>query len=87
MKYYKTGSYGALIKELDIIKETEKCVYIKNEYSEKEERYNKIGTYSNYFKTYLEAKEFLENKKKLEIKSLECQLKSKKIELEEIYKL
>jgi prefoldin subunit 5 len=87
MKYYKTGSYGKLIKEVEAVKETDKCVYIKNEFNEKEERVVKLGQYANYFKTYDEAKCFLETKKQIKIKQLEASLKRAKLELQEIYNL
>ena len=87
MKYYKTGFYAGLIKEVEVTKETTKCVYVKNEFNGKEERVMKSGSYSNYFKTYLEAKEFLENKKKSEIQQLEKQLEYQKMQLEKIYNL
>lgn len=87
MKYYKTGAYGKLIKEVEVTKETEKCIYVKNEYNGKEERIMKIGIYANYFKSYDEAKCFLETKKKIQIEQLEASLKRNKLELEEIDKL
>ena len=87
MKYYKTGSYRKLIKEVEVTKETNKCIYIYNEYNGKEERVVKLGIYSNYFKSYDEAKCFLETKKKIKIEQLEESLKREILELEEIYKL
>ena len=87
MKYYKTGSYGKLIKEVEKIKETEKCIYVKNEYNGKEERIMKSGRYKNYFKSYDEAKCFLITKKKIQIEQLDSSLKRHKLELEEIDKL
>jgi hypothetical protein len=87
MKYYKTGSYGKLIKEAEVTKETDKCIYIKNEYNGKEERVVKLGTYANYFKSYDEAKCFLVTKKQIQIEQLEASLKRHKLELEDIYSL
>lgn len=87
MKYYKTGTYGKLIKEVEATKETDKCVYIKNEYNGKEERVVKLGSYANYFKSYDEAKCFLETKKKIKIEQLEASLKREKLELQEILNL
>lgn len=87
MKYYKTGSYVNLIEECEATKETEKSIYIKNEYNEKEERVMKSSSYLNYFKSYDEAKCFLETKKLFKIEQLENSLKRHKLELEEIYKL
>ena len=87
MKYYKTRAYGKLIKEVEVTKETEKCIYVKNEYNGKEERIMKLGIYANYFKSYDEAKCFLETKKKIQIEQLEASLKRNKLELEEIDKL
>ena len=87
MKYYKTGSYGKLIKEVEATKETDKCIYIKNEYNGKEERVVKLGSYEKYFKSYDEAKCFLETKKKIKIEQLEALLKKERLELEEIYNL
>ena len=87
MKYYKTGTYGKLIKEVEVTKETEKCIYVKNEHNGKEERIMKLGSYANYFKSYDEAKCFLETKKKIHIEQLEASLKRNKLELEEIDKL
>ena len=87
MKYYKTGSYGKLIKEVEVTKETDKCIYIKNEYNGKEERVVKLGIYANYFESYDEAKCFLETKKQIKIEQLEESLKRERLELEEIYKL
>ena len=84
MKYYKTGSYGKLIKEVEVTKETEKCIYVKNEYNGKEERIMKLGSYTNYFNSYDEAKCFLQTKKKIQIEQLEVSLKMNKSELEEI---
>ena len=46
MKYYKTGSYGKLIKEVEVTKETEKCIYVKNKYNGKEERIMKDRNYA-----------------------------------------
>ena len=87
MKYYKTGGYGKLIKEVEVTKETDKCIYIKNEYNGKEERIAKLGNFANYFKSYDEAKCFLETKKQIIIEKLEASLKKERLELEEIYKL
>ena len=87
MKYYKTGSYVKLIKEVEVTKETDKCIYIKNEYNGKEERVVKLGSYANYFKSYDEAKCFLETKKQIKIEQLEASLKRERLELEEIYNL
>ena len=84
MKYYKTGSYGKLIKEVEVTKETDKFVYIINENNGKEERVGKLGNYLNYFKTYDEAKCFLETKKKIKIEQLEASLKRERLELQEI---
>ena len=84
MKYYKTGSYGKLIKEVEVTKETEKCIYVKNKYNGKEERIMKLGIYTNYFNSHDEAKCFLQTKKKIQIEQLEVSLKSNKSELEEI---
>ena len=84
MKYYKTGSYGKLIKEIEVTKETTKCIYIVNEYNGKEERVMKLGSYSNYFKTFDEAKQFLKTKKEIQIEQLEAKLKTCKLELQEI---
>lgn len=87
MKYYKTGSYGKLIKEIEVTKETDKCIYIINEYNGKEERVVKLSSYTNYFKSYDEAKSFLETKKKIKIEQLEASLKRERLELQEIYNL
>ncbi len=87
MKYYKTGGYGTLIVEVEVTKETEKCIYIKNKYNGKEDRISKSSNYENYFKSYDEAKCFLETKKKIKIEHLEAALKRERNELEIIERL
>jgi hypothetical protein len=87
MKYYKTRSYGTLIKEIEVTRETDKCVYVVNKHNNKEERVVKLTTYENYFASYDEAKCFLQTTKKIKIEQIERSLERQKSELNEINKL
>ena len=87
MEYYKTGDYREKIKKVEVEKETEHCVYVKNEYNGKFERCNKISNCYVFFKTFIEAKEYLENKKNNKIVYLEKQLSDHRKELSEIINL
>ena len=55
MKYYKTGEYSKPIVDVEVTKETDKCVYVVNKFNGKEERVSKNGSYYNYFKTFEEC--------------------------------
>jgi hypothetical protein len=87
MEYYKTRSYGTLIIKVNVIRETDKCVYVKNKYTNKEERCVKATSYENYFTTYYEAKYFLKTKKEIKIQQIESFLETQRLELDEINKL
>ena len=87
MTYYKTGSYGILITTVNVVRETDKCVYVINKFNNKEERCFKSATYENYFASYDEAKCFLQTKKQIKIKQIESSLERQKLELNEINKL
>jgi hypothetical protein len=65
MKKYKTG-YGIEIKEVEIIKETEKTVWIEATYrvpnKENIRQCRKNSDYENYHDTWRDARDFLLNK-------------------------
>ncbi len=77
MKKYKTGGYTELIKEVEIIRETEKSVFIKRETWKgiKNVREAKRGNYLNYFDTAKEAKEFLKGKYESNIQRYKLKIK------------
>ena len=47
--WYKT-SYGANIEEVEVLRETEHCLFIRG-YRRKEQRVHKVGSYDRYFPT------------------------------------
>ena len=79
MKKYKTGGYGELIEEVEIVRETEKSVFVKDLYgfnTGRVSREAKRCSYSNYFDTMKEAKDFLKQRFEDKIKSHEQQIES-----------
>lgn len=87
MKKYKTGGYEKLIEEVEIARETEKCVYIKDRFghgNEKISREAKRGSYANYFDTIGEAKEFYKDLFNGKIRHYEQQIKAFKAKLKEL---
>ena len=85
--WYKT-SYDNSIKEVTVIKETEKqVVYIDNRFdgTDRQERGSKIGSYSNFFKTYEEAKQFLIDKLAENVRQKEAQLHYAKDQFQKLF--
>lgn len=74
MKIYRISKYGIEIKELEMVRETEKQVVYLYKWSEdniREEKSNKISDWYRFFKTYEDAKEFLLNRENEKVKYLE----------------
>lgn len=74
MKKYETGGYGlGLIREVEVTRETEKCVYLLG-LNGKEFRQMKESRYGKIHETWEEAHQFLIDKAQAEIDSLRKQL-------------
>lgn len=87
MKYYKTGSYNELIKEVEVSRETDKSLYIKNKINNREEKVLKRGMYHNYFTSYENAKHFLKTTQSRKIELLQDSLECEIIKLKKIKEL
>ncbi len=80
MKVYKTGGYKELIEEIEVIKVTEKSVWLSNGRSAKRSKY------TNYWDSLKEAKEHLKEKYKRVIKASESKIAKAKANLEALSK-
>lgn len=71
MKKYRTGGYGELIEEIEIVKETDRCIFFRQDYFGKmrEIRQAKRSSSTNYWNTIKEAKEFLKERATISIKN------------------
>ena len=78
---YKTGGWQVKIKEVEVDKETEKCVWIRGR------RNSKLSSYESYFDSFSDAKVFLINRKERRISKLQSSLDIVKKELAEIVDL
>ena len=54
---YKTGGWKTLIEQVEVLRETKKCVFL-NSYRG-ESRVNKNSSYENYFDTWQEAYDYI----------------------------
>ena len=70
---YKTSSYGNLIEEVNINRETESSVFYNDR--GRERRAAKMGIYECYFNTKQEAQDYLIRKEELEIERAENKIK------------
>ena len=84
---YKTGHWKDLIQKIEVIKETDKCVYVFNPHRGKEGRENKVTSYYVIHDTFEQAKQYLIDKAKEKIKLYKDQLSRVEKELIEINKL
>lgn len=86
MRKYKTGGWKELIEEVEIVKETDRCVFFRQDYFGKmrEIRQAKRSSSTNYWNTIKEAKEFLKGKAEGRIESYEERIKSCKKELKKL---
>ena len=80
--WYKAGSYPS-IQRVDVIRETEKCVFTPGYGRRKELRNNKCSHYENYFQSYQEAYDFLLAKKERLVENKKTQVKYYKKQLNE----
>lgn len=86
MKLYRTGWGNELIKEVEVEKQTEKSIWIKNRYNGKVTRCAKHSNYDNFWKTIEEAKQHLTEKYNRIIKSAEYKIEHAISNLEELKK-
>ncbi len=56
---YKANSSFNEIEEVEVVRETEKCVYVQRGLQGGERRESKLSSYDNYFSSWDEAHEFL----------------------------
>jgi len=68
--WYKASKWGKLISPVEVLKETNKFIKIRDR------RILKSSDYHNYFPTYREAYDFILNRKEAEIIGLKARLKS-----------
>jgi hypothetical protein len=79
MKKYKTGYIGnQYIETVDVVRETEKCVYVKSRLGKGEERRLKITEYECYFDSFDEARAHLIKKQKRAIDDAKHRIESAK---------
>jgi succinate dehydrogenase flavin-adding protein (antitoxin of CptAB toxin-antitoxin module) len=81
---YKTSWSG--IEEIDVIRETDQCVYVFNKYRGKEERIAKFSNYNSIFKTKDSAIRFLIEEEQKKIVSAQNQIIMAKERIEKISK-
>lgn len=74
------------IKKVEVVKETEKCVWIKNNISGEIEKFLKRSVCGGYFKTLYEALRFGISNLDVKIKQAELNLKAKKKERDNFVK-
>ena len=80
MKWYRCGSWGDDIREVEVVRETEKCLFYM--VNGKERRINKSGYYETYFKTREEAVNSVRSRLGVTVLNAKNRLKSAEEELE-----
>lgn len=77
IKKYRTGYLGKdFIEEVEVLRETEKCVYIKTPRLKKEQRVNKITECECYHDSFPEAKAHLIERQKQKIATGKVRIES-----------
>lgn len=73
MKKFKATFFGIpTLEEIEIIRETDKCVFLKGGYRERRE--NKSSNYHEYFETRGEAKNFIITKAREKVENAQSRL-------------
>ena len=87
MKMYRTKSYSNRIEEVEIVRSTEKSVWVTREdiFGEKNKiRCLKMSDYEKYWDTYKEAKQYLIKRYENVIESLKKRLQEARSELGQV---
>lgn len=90
MKMFKTGGFNAqIIEEVEVSRANEKSIWIMQEYmsGKLETRCARISTYTCFFDTKKQAKEYLTEKYNRELKSAEARLDKIKDNIERLDKI
>jgi hypothetical protein len=81
---YRAWAHNLEIKAVDVLKETDKCVFFADSIYTKGRRENKMSDFYCYFDTWQEAKDYMEMKVGNEIITIELNLKRLKDKLHKI---
>ncbi len=88
--YVTTRCYRAKIEEVEVVRETEKSVWVEyTGFTGKKEtrRSAKISTYESYFNTFKEAKKYLEDEAKKHLEQMENRVQGAKEDLKAVQNL